>query len=381
MKLSQGCPTGENFVGEVLRVFVEGHAEEPGEEESEFTESFIVKRIPDPGSFGHTIFNLRRIFENEIAGYEAVVGNFEDFANRKKSPRNWKGTCFAKYYGSAYDIIALEDLKPKGYQMGNRVQGFNVQECLLVLEKLSYFHAVSVSMKSVDGGRFGDVAARLREPFFTEETELGKFWENAVKLAVRSLEDRKDHRLEAPLAVMKSYLGSVFSGMSEVIAPREPFDVICHGDLWINNILIRYVDGVAVDARMVDLQSMKHGSCVLDLMYFLFTSLEVGLLRPNIKELINFYYIYLAFHVRSLGSTMPFSFPDLMAEMRRRIRYGICVASLMYTVVTKNGSETSEEATEIPSEDVFEMEYRSLNDLYHRRIYNLIMALTDLQLI
>lgn len=135
---------------------------------------------------------------------------------------------------------------------------------------------------------------------------------------------------------------------------------------------------------MVDLQSMKHGSCVLDLMYFLFSSLEIGLLRPNINELINVYYIYLVLHVRSFGSTIEFSLSDLMKELQRRIRYGICVASLMFTVVTKNGTEMGEKvpaATEISSSDTLDSEYRSLNELYHQRIYNLIMALMDLQLI
>lgn len=97
-------------------------------------------------------------------------------------------------------------------------------------------------MKSLDRNRFKKIAGCLREPLFCDEAEsrmLSAIWENAIKLAVRSLEERGDPRLDKPVAVMKSYLNSVFSGMVEVMKAREPYDVVCHGDLWINNILLR----------------------------------------------------------------------------------------------------------------------------------------------
>lgn len=34
-----------------------------------------------------------------------------------------------------------------------------------------------------------------------------------------------------------------FQEMVDLVTPKEPLAVICHGDCWTNNFLFRYVDG------------------------------------------------------------------------------------------------------------------------------------------
>lgn len=34
-----------------------------------------------------------------------------------------------------------------------------------------------------------------------------------------------------------------FQTMVEMVAPREPLAVICHGDCWTNNLLFKFMDG------------------------------------------------------------------------------------------------------------------------------------------
>lgn len=34
-----------------------------------------------------------------------------------------------------------------------------------------------------------------------------------------------------------------FQSMVDMVAPREPLAVICHGDCWTNNMLFRFLDG------------------------------------------------------------------------------------------------------------------------------------------
>lgn len=42
-----------------------------------------------------------------------------------------------------------------------------------------------------------------------------------------------------------------FQSMVEMVAPREPLAVICHGDCWTNNMLFKFTDGDLAEVILI----------------------------------------------------------------------------------------------------------------------------------
>ena len=69
---------------------------------------------------------------------------------------------------------------------------------------------------------------------------MGTIWENSLKLAKNSLEFSHDLKLQQIARdIFKKYSGAVFSHLMMITKPSAKFGVICHGDLWSNNIMLR----------------------------------------------------------------------------------------------------------------------------------------------
>ena len=77
----------------------------------------------------------------------------------------------------------------------------------------------------------------------------------------------------------------------EMTKPKNSFAVICHGDLWLSNILFKYnaISGTnggsdddqieirPIEVKFIDFQSARFASLATDLVLFLFTSVRVSL--------------------------------------------------------------------------------------------------------
>lgn len=118
-------------------------------------------------------------------------------------------------------------------------------------QALAKFHGTSLAMKHVDRTRFDAIRGLTTELAFAPESEpiFGASVENALKMALAALENAKSDaedswatswELGDALHKMRVLQGSVFKRLRALTNPTEPLAVLCHGDLWLNNMLFRY---------------------------------------------------------------------------------------------------------------------------------------------
>lgn len=102
---------------------------------------------------------------------------------------------------------------------------------------------MSLAFKNQDQHLFSSITEKLRETVFCEEYitgPMGRIWESSLKFAVRSLSESGQVRLEKAGQSLKTLLsGKVFRSLMQLIKCSDRFKVVCHGDLWNNNIMFK----------------------------------------------------------------------------------------------------------------------------------------------
>lgn len=71
---------------------------------------------------------------------------------------------------------------------------------------------------------------------------------------------------------------------------REPFATLSHSDMWVNNFMVKLENGRVVQNKFVDFQAYNYESPVRDLLFFLFTSVQINVLKENLDYLLRFYH-------------------------------------------------------------------------------------------
>lgn len=118
------------------------------------------------------------------------------------------------------------------------------------------------------------------------------------------------------------------------------FKVLNHGDFYTRNIFYKYKGNELVDVLFVDFQNAVIGTPLIDLFYFLMTSVAVSVLATSRDELIYAYHDALSALLENLGyqGYIP-SLNELQVEILKRssmeMYFGLTLAPYMRTAAPK----------------------------------------------
>jgi Ecdysteroid kinase-like family len=166
--------------------------------------------------------------------------------------------------------------------------------------------------------------------------------ESSLREALSSLEtSNSDGQLDDVIALIDSKLsGKLYEIMACHVKENSKWNVLAHGDLWVNNLMFRANDCLQV--KLIDLQTVRYTSLCIDIIHFLYSSTIRPIRMTYYDSLIEDYHcalmaaleIYLPNSRKQLQQE--FSIENLKLEIKRHVIYGLGICMWLLPAVTFN---------------------------------------------
>ncbi|XP_063995221.1 uncharacterized protein LOC135172783 [Diachasmimorpha longicaudata] len=279
------------------------------------TINFFVK-IPPPADSPQGEFNNEfGSFKKEVALYTEVFPEVLRGLDRYSVPE-----CF---FGLDGDVIVLEDMMPAGYIMKNKLDPFDFDHCKVVLETLAKFHAKSIIFETLSKkSLLEEFPHCMHETLFSFDGRGQRGFQAAVAAALAMI-DLLDSLDDAEKIKFKERIVSTAESHVERLMPsKKLINVLCHGDLWANNLLFKYGEGGRPDACcLIDFQLARYNPPAHDILCFLQFSTTRQLRERYGPELFKIYHDQLSKSLAHAGLDPEKIFPlkvflDSVEELR-----------------------------------------------------------------
>ena len=286
--------------------------------------------------------------DREINIYRTVVEDMKKYFSEKYMNRS-KFLPIPRYVevtGSNHSrsFFILETMRHLGYKKDilKNPEGLNDEHSLLVVANLAKFHAASYCFrkeKKIDFRDYSVLNHALSVPIIRKET---------IQILERILKT-------FPASASQSHKNFLDQSKLENLDKNlEYFGVLCHGHLCRENLLFRYKSNLeshlcCTDVILQDLSSSYYGSCVLDLLQFIFSSID-NIFRPRsvVKIMSSVYYDSFIKTVSSINSGIPvFNYNDFLKEIGNCIFYGFHFAVDIHTFLYKEALDNYKDEGEI----------------------------------
>ncbi|KAL0269397.1 UNVERIFIED_CONTAM: hypothetical protein PYX00_007146 [Menopon gallinae] len=285
-------------------------------------------------------------------------------------------------------------MKERGFVMADRKKGLDVEHCEAVLKALAKFHGLSLGMKALEPEKFfGEVANAVTECLFEPENE--EWYHDYYTSATRNAVSFVRECLIAP-EEREKYVGrfenfvdsSFFRRMVDLVKPKEPVAVLCHGDCWTNNILFKYSPSGDISYLcFLDFQLVRYGSPALDIVNFLYCCTSRKLRSLHMDHLIELYSEHLKKTLSRLGCSddlfdedltfMPSLCYRMKEEIRKYGKFGLGLAIDMIPISTCDSDQAPDLYVTVQEEQKEGSENPVGNEMCKRRMTDLVQELVD----
>lgn len=246
---------------------------------------------------------------------------------------------------------------------------------------LGAFHSASVVLRFKEPKVYNFIKnSCLTEIMFDGMKNNEEIIDKALQTAIKVLEGMSDSSLyRKPLKWLRSFdNGRLYRLMVRHIRFSE-WSVISHGDIWTNNLLFRH-DSNGLDVKVVDLQTLRCSSPVIDILHLMYSSVSLELRKTHLDDFL------LEYHKAFVGSVednlkdehcndafqqyrRSFTLETLKDEYQKKKKFGLGIGLWLLPMITFDPNT-------LPDMNVETLDEISLSDKltpeYKRRILGLL---------
>ncbi|CAK9812678.1 hypothetical protein ANTPLA_LOCUS7489 [Anthophora plagiata] len=326
---------GDNYTSDMVRVAIE-YTRKQGDKEVSGKRTLLFKFEPMEEGPKKDLIQKSNIFDTEIYMMTDAI---------KKMSKMLGSRLSARVYHVRMErplCLIMEDLAPLGFRMADRQAGLDLTHSKLAIQGLAKFHASSVALCEKEPRHKQVYNKGL---FHGQNPEEMKHFFSAACMGL-GLEIEKWPELDKSYSEkIKKLSKTIYSkGVESVKCKDDEFNVINHGDFWVNNMLFRYDENnKPIEHVFVDFQLSYYSSPVLDLQYFLTSSLNEKVREENIQTLLDEYLNTLTATMKQLGcKTSPPTMKDLEKSFEERAMCELITLMTIFPVIVVDKAEVQD---------------------------------------
>lgn len=211
--------------------------------------NFFTKVPPPISSPQYDFIQAYGAFKKEVALYTRVFPEMLDGLDKGCIPE-----CFL---GVENDVIVLEDMAHSGYTMTDKSTPFDFEHCEILMKTLAKFHAKSFIFEQQYNKTLHDEFAHcMYETLWPRAGGRAKAMFDAAVKGIVSMIDLLSELDDDQRSDFKEKIVKLCADHTDKLSPSVKYkNVLCHGDLWANNILFKYdTDKKPVECCLIDFQ-------------------------------------------------------------------------------------------------------------------------------
>ncbi|KAM3958718.1 uncharacterized protein ACR2FA_007238 [Aphomia sociella] len=318
---------GESYVANTFRVVIT----EVNDEKNIF--KCIVKTLVNTER--RELFH--KLHKREVAVYSDIVPVFNKIQKLVNTiDKVILPECLLSCAEEKKEVIILEDLIEDGWSPESRLSRFEELDYMqvnTVLTELAKFHALSFVFEKRIPEEFLNVKSRfedlLHNDGFLSQSKLINYFHDSFESSLKLVNDAEAKR-------MLSEIQPKILNILRMYTRPGKYNVLCHGDCWINNMLFKYEENKPTRVCFLDFQAVRYASPVTDIIYFLCLCTNSTFRSKHFDALKADYYNTLksSLTVYDIDVSSVYPREDFENEMEDALQYGLIVAMVELKIVS-----------------------------------------------